>query len=82
MVRVKSQATFTCTSNMKDRIIFDILVNNGFTYEYHSTIEATSVFDARAKWRKRGDWTTESFKVRKVKSMYVRLGKNLRHEIE
>lgn len=48
-------------------MFFDILVNNGFRYDYYATIKAKSVFDARAKWKARGDWTAESFKVRKVK---------------
>jgi hypothetical protein len=47
--------------------MFDILVNNGFFFEYYATIEADSVFDARTKWKQRADWTTESFKVRRVK---------------
>lgn len=48
-------------------MLFDILVNNGFRYEYWTTIAATSFADARSKWKVRGDWTSEDFRVRKVK---------------
>lgn len=65
MVLVRVQRIFTCI--FEGCVMFDILVNNGFFFEYYATIEADSVFDARTKWKQRADWTTESFKVRRVK---------------
>lgn len=48
-------------------MIFDILVNTGFRYDYYATVEAVSAFHARKIWKLRGDWVSEDFKVRKVK---------------
>lgn len=45
---------------------FDVLVSNGYDYEYEDTITATSVHDARKQWSKRGDWKTLKFKVRRA----------------
>jgi hypothetical protein len=43
---------------------FDVLVSNGYRYEYETTIEARSVAEARKEWKRRGDWKSEDFKVR------------------
>lgn len=45
---------------------FDVLVSNGYAYEYEATICARSVHEARKQWAKRGDWKSENFKVRRA----------------
>lgn len=43
---------------------FDVLVSNGYAYEYETTICANSVHEARKLWTRRGDWKSANFKVR------------------
>lgn len=40
-----------------------VYVSNGYGYEYEAEIEASSVFDARNVWKKRGDCKTVNFRV-------------------
>lgn len=47
---------------------FDILIFNGYTYEYETTIEAKSVNEARKYWIENSSPSQRyKFKVRKVK---------------
>jgi hypothetical protein len=46
---------------------YDVLVSNGFGFEYEETIEAKSVHEARKIFKRRGDWKTANFKVRESK---------------
>ena len=45
---------------------FAILVFNGFSYEYETTIFADSIKQARKIWKLRDDWKAENFRVSKI----------------
>lgn len=47
---------------------FDILVNNGYNYEYAATVEATTWRRARIAWMKRCAPSQRDFKVVEVKA--------------
>lgn len=51
-------------AQIENRKCFDVLVSNGYAYEYEATICARSVHEARKLWARRGDWKSENFKVR------------------
>jgi hypothetical protein len=43
---------------------FAVLVNNGFRYEYHMSVDARSAREAREIFKRSGDWRADDFRVR------------------
>lgn len=41
-----------------------MLVNNGFRYEYHMSVDARSAREAREIFKRSGDWRADDFRVR------------------
>lgn len=46
--------------------LWAVLVNNGFNYEWEEELEAETAFQARTKFKQRGDWKAKDFKVTKI----------------
>ncbi|WP_146052274.1 hypothetical protein [Diaphorobacter sp. LR2014-1] len=43
---------------------FAVLTHSGYRYEYHMTVQARSAHEARAIFKRSGDWRADNFRVR------------------